>query len=132
MALPAAMYSNSLSGDVECVEMADAGLGSATMSARASWLATAEGGRCPVNVTRLLDAQSFGERAQPREIRFLLVAANDEAAHLGHARDRLEQHVDALPGVEMARVRDSAEAGRGAEGARVPGGAGVRGCAVDG
>ena len=62
----------------------------------------------------VLDAQSFGERPQPREIRFLLVAAHDEAAHLGHLRDRLEQHVDALPGVEMTRIGDRA----GCQGAR--------------
>ena len=43
MALPAAMYSNSLSGEVECVEMADAGFGSTRMSACASRPATSEG-----------------------------------------------------------------------------------------
>ena len=55
-----------------------------------------------------LDAEPGGERTQSSEVRLLLVAADDESLHVRHARDRFEQHVDALPRVEVAGVRDGA------------------------
>ena len=49
------MYSNSFSGDVNSLEIADVGFGSASTSASRSRAATSAGGISPVNVMR--DAQ---------------------------------------------------------------------------
>ena len=98
MALPAAMYSNSLSGDVEWLEIADAGFGSTRISALRELAgdgrrAAEAGERHPV-----LDAQAV--RQAPAAARGQAPCScppMTRPQHRRHARDRLEQNVDALP-----------------------------------
>ena len=63
------------------------------------------------------DAESCRERPQPGKIWFLLVAPDDKASHVGQPCDRVEQHIDALPRVEVAGIGDS----KRCQGARVTG-----------
>ena len=87
--------------------MADAGLGSARTSARTSAPATADGGNSPSNVTRLSIPRREVSVSQPGQIGLFLLAADDHASHVWHPCDGVEQHVDALPGVEVASVGNS-------------------------
>ncbi len=106
MARPAAMYSNNLSGDVAWLEMADAGFGSARISASCRRAATAAGGELSGELDAIDDAEPCRKRTQPLQIRLLFMAADDEPANVGHARESLDQHVDTFPRVEVAGIAD--------------------------
>ena len=69
------------------------------------------GGRSPVNSTRVAEAARRRERGDPREIALARMPADDAPAHVGQQRQRLDQHVDALPRIEVPGVGDDRPAG---------------------
>ena len=108
IARPAAMYSNSLSGDVTWVEIADVGFGQrrGCRPARAA-PAPPTGGTCPVKVDAIVDARVVHASARRRaQIGLLFVAADDQRRRPRAPRQRVEQDVDALPRVEVPGIAD--------------------------
>ena len=106
IARPAAMYSNSFSGDVNRSEIADAGFGSTRIVALRSSSATRPGSTSPVNVTR---------SAIPSRSRSALTRARSGSAAcpptmsprtFGTRRERFEQHVDTFPRIQMPGIGD--------------------------
>ncbi len=62
--------------------------------------------RCARSTRRDRRHPALARAHGPRQIRFLFMAADDEAADIGHARESLDQHVDTFPGVEVTGIAD--------------------------
>ncbi len=103
---PDAMYSNSFNGDVNRVEIVDAGFGSTTTSARLQ--ATPRVTR--QEQTREGDAlgtvKPIGKAAQPREVRLARMSADDEPSRIRQRGNGLDDEIDSLPRIEVTGIGD--------------------------
>ena len=98
------MYSKSFNGEVNRFEMAEAGFGSARMAALPQQPLHARGLDHPGEGDAPLDPQPLSQRFHTREIRLGRVPADDESPDARHERERLEQHVDPLPRIQVPGV----------------------------
>ena len=102
---PAAMYSNSFSGDVNRVEIADAGFGSASTSRARSSAATSRGRDQSRERHARRQCRAAPPAPSPAPGPVPSRARRRSAPARPAARQRLEQDVDALPGIQVACVR---------------------------
>ena len=102
----AAMYSNSFKGEVKRVEIAEGGFGSTEDGCLRQERPNVRRIDEPGEPHSRCDAQLVRKRSDTCEIGFLRVPADDQPVSLRNLDEGFEQHIDALPRIQMSRVHD--------------------------